>query len=399
MVLMITGKVEARRRSRLGHAIRSGDGLPGGSPPSAGWPHSSCGPASRPHWRCRDRAAERCRGARGGNHLAILPFENQGPAEDAYFADGIADEVRGKLARVNGITVIASSSASQYRGSAKIAAGNREGTRGRLSPGRQGALGRRGGWRAPGAGGAGAGGRSQTGATTWQQSFDTDVTDVFEVQSQIASRVAGALGAQLGAQEAAGTGGASHANVAAYDLYLKGKALTSSDVGTMRTAAGYFEQAVALDSTFVDAWAALSLALSRVYFNGSRDPRPRAPVRRRHGAGDRDQPRPPAGYLAAATYYGHRGAGSGGRPPRSYRALAAGAERRRGPWPWPPGRPQHGTHDAATAKLERARELDPRSSSTPWLPAAGVPLPAAIPRGDRRRSQAAMSCWRRTTST
>jgi TolB-like protein len=55
----------------------------------------------------------------GGNHLAILPFENQGAAEDAYFADGIADEVRGKLARVNGITVIASSSASQYKGSTK----------------------------------------------------------------------------------------------------------------------------------------------------------------------------------------------------------------------------------------------------------------------------------------
>ncbi len=51
--------------------------------------------------------------------LAILPFANQGTADDAYFADGIVDEVRGKLAKVGQLTVIASSSATQYRNSAK----------------------------------------------------------------------------------------------------------------------------------------------------------------------------------------------------------------------------------------------------------------------------------------
>ena len=40
-----------------------------------------------------------------------------------------------------------------------------------------------------------------TGATTWSQSFDTDVTNIFEVQSQIATRVASALGARLGTQD------------------------------------------------------------------------------------------------------------------------------------------------------------------------------------------------------
>ena len=55
----------------------------------------------------------------GAKRVAVLPFENLGPMQDEYFADGIADEVRGKLSRVSGLKVIASSSASQYKGSTK----------------------------------------------------------------------------------------------------------------------------------------------------------------------------------------------------------------------------------------------------------------------------------------
>ena len=298
-----------------------------------------------------------------GSHLAILPFENQGAAEDAYFADGIADEVRGKLARVNGITVIASSSANQYRGSAKspqeIA---RELGADYLLVGKVR-------W-AVGAAGA----RKvqvvpelvdgKTGATTWQQSFDTDVTDVFEVQSQIASRVAGALGAQLGSQEQRELAERPTKNAAAYDLYLKGKALTSSDAGTMRTAAGFFEQAVALDSTFVDAWAQLSLSLSRVFFNGSRDPVASARAKVAMERAIALNPNLPAGHLAAATYYGlvapdpDRAAAAVNRSlqlaPNDAEVLGMASR----------ADLSAGRIDAATAKLERAREIDPRSSST-----------------------------------
>ncbi len=56
---------------------------------------------------------------KGGNRIAVLPFQNQGASTEEYFADGIADEVRGKLSRVSGLKVIASSSASQYKGSTK----------------------------------------------------------------------------------------------------------------------------------------------------------------------------------------------------------------------------------------------------------------------------------------
>src|SRR5690606_10833917 len=55
--------------------------------------------------------------ARQVRSVAVLPFANQGAAEDAYFADGIVDEVRTRLARLDKFTVIASASADEYRDS------------------------------------------------------------------------------------------------------------------------------------------------------------------------------------------------------------------------------------------------------------------------------------------
>jgi TolB-like protein len=54
-------------------------------------------------------------------HLAVLPFENLGPAQDEYFADGVADAVRGKLAALPGLQVTASNSSSQYKKTTKTA--------------------------------------------------------------------------------------------------------------------------------------------------------------------------------------------------------------------------------------------------------------------------------------
>ena len=51
--------------------------------------------------------------------LAVLPFENLGTQRDAYFADGLTDEVTGRLAAVSGLRLIAGASARQYKGSTK----------------------------------------------------------------------------------------------------------------------------------------------------------------------------------------------------------------------------------------------------------------------------------------
>ena len=299
----------------------------------------------------------------GGNRVAILPFENQGAADDAYFADGIGDEIRGKLARVNGITVIASSSATQYKGSTKspqeIA---KELDADYLLVGKVRWAGPVGGTRRVQVVPELVDGR--TGATSWQQSFDTDVTDIFEVQAVIASRVAGALGAQLGTQETQELAERPTTNVAAYDLYLKGKALTGSDAATQRMSATFLEQAVALDSTFADAWAALSRALGRVYFNGSRDPVAGERAREAMERAIALDPNSPAGYVAAAGYYAlvsadvDKASAAIGRAlqlaPNDAEVLATAAA----------GDIREGKVEAAAAKLQRARELDPRSRPT-----------------------------------
>src|SRR5258708_16179081 len=65
------------------------------------------------------RAARTPPASSGPPVLAVLPFENLGAPSDAYFADGLTDELTGRLAAVSGLRVIAAASARQYKGSTK----------------------------------------------------------------------------------------------------------------------------------------------------------------------------------------------------------------------------------------------------------------------------------------
>ncbi len=295
--------------------------------------------------------------------LAILPFANQGTADDAYFADGIVDEVRGKLAKVGQLTVIASSSANQYRNSTKtpVEIASELGVDfllvGKVR------------W----AGAVGAARKVQvvpelvdgkTGNTTWQQPFDASLADVFEMQTSIASQVAGALGAVLGSADKAQLAARPTTNAAAYDLYLKGRSIIANSSAAQRTAAGFFEQAVALDSTFADAWASLGRALATVYSNGTRDP---AVGRRSKEAIDRGLAlgmNTGSPHSAAARYHQmvDRDAAAAEREinlaliaaPKDAGVLSQSANVDM----------LGGRLEAALEKLQRARELDPRSQPT-----------------------------------
>jgi serine/threonine-protein kinase len=301
--------------------------------------------------------------ATAGNRIAVLPFQNQGASTDEYFADGIADEVRGKLSRVSGLKVIASSSASQYKGSTKSpqVIASELGADYLLSGTVRWAT--------------GADGKrrvqvvpelidASSGDVKWQQSFDTDITDVFEVQSQIATRVAGALGVALAGSEQQQLTKRPTDNVEAYQLYLKGRAVQGADPVSLRESVAYLEQAVALDSAFVDAWASLAMQLSRLYSNGARDP---ASARRagealgRAVALDPDAPRT---HLAAARYnqlIANRQDLARAEMDLALRAAPTDAEVLSAA-----GLSDMGAGDlgSALAKLERAREIDPRSYIT-----------------------------------
>lgn len=161
----------------------------------------------------------------GPKRVAVLPFENLGDSSQAYFADGVSDEVRGKLSQVAGLAVIARASSNEYRHTTKppqqiarelgadylLTATVRwekhaDGTsRVRVSPELA---------------------RVEPGAaptTKWQRAFDAALTDVFQVQANIAGQVASALNVALGDSARRELAARPTASLDAYDAFLKGR--------------------------------------------------------------------------------------------------------------------------------------------------------------------------------
>ena len=306
----------------------------------------------------------------GSRMLAVLPFENLGDSADGYFADGISDELRGKLSQLAGIQVIARGSSDQYRHTRKppqqiarelgvsyllTATVQWEKMPGGVSRVRV----------SPELVDVTAG---HAPRTKWQQPFDAALTDVFEVQADIAGKVASALDLALGDSARRDLAAQPTRSLAAYDAFLRGEAASQGmavvDPASLRRAIGFYQQAVALDSAFVPAWAQLARAHASLYFNGTPTP---AEAEEEHHAAERAQalgPDRPEGPLALGEYY--RSVALDNR-----RALAASevglrqapynvdllgnaamAEQALGRW------------DAALQHLAKAGALDPRSANT-----------------------------------
>jgi serine/threonine-protein kinase len=298
-------------------------------------------------------------GAGSGRRVAVLPFQNQGETSDEYFADGIADEVRGKLAGVPGLSVIASGSANQYKGSTKAPAEIAK------ELGADYLLTGRVRW-ATGSDGA----RrvqvvpelmdARTGDVKWQQSFDTKLDDVFAVQSQIATRVASALGIALGGAEEQQLAERPTKSIEAYQLFLRARNKTGAD--GFREAVRLLEQAVAIDSTFVEAWSDLSINLARLYgLSLERTDVVKARAREAMERAVALDPTSAAAHTAAARYHTQVEPDQERArleielalkaAPNDVVALGSAALLDQ----------QRGDQAAATAKFERARETDPRS--------------------------------------
>ena len=247
--------------------------------------------------------------ATSGASVAVLPFENLGDSADAYFADGITDAVRGKLTSLPGVAVIARGSSQDYLHTRK--------------PERQ--IARELGVRYLLTGtvrwARTTGGASDVevqpelvevdsaGAprSRWQQSFETTPKDVFRVQSEIAGKVAEAMRVELGHTEQTHLASIPSTNPAAYDVYLRGQAAWSHgaaiDPASLRRAAGYFERAVAIDSSMAVAWSELSISSAGLYSNSIPTP---ALATTAHDAAERAIAADSAGaegYVALGQYY------------------------------------------------------------------------------------------------
>ncbi len=199
--------------------------------------------------------------------VAVLPFKNLGPPEDAYFADGVTEEVTSRLATVAGLGVISRTSADQYAASTKplrtiarelgadyVLEGS---VRWERSP-------------------DGAGRvrvtpqliRVRDDTHVWANQFNAELKDVFSVQSDIAEQVARALEIALPGEQRRRMGAQLTTSLAAYDAYIKGEQVRvhegTSPAGLKR-AEELFTQAIAADPRFALAWARLALVHVRAY--------------------------------------------------------------------------------------------------------------------------------------
>jgi len=188
--------------------------------------------------------------------IAVLPFENRSEDKaNAYFADGIQDEILTRLSKIADLKVISRTSTQHYKsapenlpeiakqlGVAHILEGSVQKTGDSVRVNVQLI-------------------NAQTDSHLWADTFDRKLTDVFSVESEVAKAIADQLQADLSGQEEQVIAAKPTDNVEAYDAYLRGLAYYLKTADTPANSLGaqkYLREAVRLDPKFALAWAQLS---------------------------------------------------------------------------------------------------------------------------------------------
>jgi serine/threonine-protein kinase len=186
----------------------------------------------------------------GASSIAVLPFTNMSgnPAED-YFADGISEEIINALARIEGLRVAARTSTFAFKGRQEDL--RQVGEKLNVATVLEGSVRK-------------AGNRLRItaqlikvadGYHLWSERYDRELTDIFEIQDEIAGAIAAKLSGALKPKlpERRGT-----ANIEAHDLYLKALAIQWKRGRFVLDSTALLEQAVALDPNYADAWSLLA---------------------------------------------------------------------------------------------------------------------------------------------
>src|SRR5438046_7923544 len=189
--------------------------------------------------------------------IAVLPFENlSDEKQNAYFADGVQDEILTDLARIADLKVISRASVMHYKsgaarnlrqigkelGVANVVEGSVQRAANRVRVNAQLV-------------------DARTDRHLWAQTYDRDLADVFAIQSEIAKTIADQLQAKLTGREEQLIAAKPTDNPEAYDAYLRGLAYSLKTSFTPANALGaqkYLKEAVRLDPKFALAWALLS---------------------------------------------------------------------------------------------------------------------------------------------
>ena len=202
--------------------------------------------------------------------IAILPFENlSGDKANAYFADGIHDEILMRLSKIADLKVISRTSTQHYKsapenlpeiakqlGVAHILEGRVQKSGDAVRVNVQLI-------------------RAANDSQLWADTFDRKLTDIFSVESEVAKAIADQLQAKLTGQEEQVIAAKPTDNPEAYDAYLRGLAYTlktGNNPANALAAQKYLREAVRLDPKFALAWALLSTVDARGYQIGSLQP-------------------------------------------------------------------------------------------------------------------------------
>lgn len=186
--------------------------------------------------------------------IAVLPFENLSEDKaNAYFADGVQDEILTRLAKIGALKVISRTSTLKYQsnpgklseiamqlGVANIVEGSvqKAGDSVRINVQLINA---------------------RTDSHLWANDYDRQLTDIFAVESEVAEKIAAALEATLTGNEQKAVAIKPTNNSDAHDLYLRGRFFWNKrTAGDFKTALGYFEQAVQADPDYAVAYSGMA---------------------------------------------------------------------------------------------------------------------------------------------
>jgi len=237
--------------------------------------------------------------------IAVLPFENLShDSDNAYFAEGIQDEILTRLSKIADLTVISRTSTRHYKsapenlpsiarqlGVAHILEGSVQKSGDAVRVNVQLI-------------------KAANDSHLWADTFDRKLTDIFSVESDIAKAVADQLRAKLTGREEQEIAAKPTDNSEAYDAYLRGLAYTLKTVPSTANALGaqkYLREAVRLDPKFARAWALLSSVDSVGYLTKTLQPMVALREEARQAAETALSLRPDLGEVLMAKGYYHYG--------------------------------------------------------------------------------------------
>jgi TolB-like protein/Flp pilus assembly protein TadD len=218
-----------------------------------------------------DKSAAADKSTVADKSIAVLPFENLSDDKQntAFFSDGMHEDILTNLANIRELRVVSRTSVMEYRGTTKkipqIArelgvayilegsvrrAGDKVRITGQLI-------------------------RAATDEHLWAKNYDRDLTpkEMFDVQAALATEIAVALRAAISPETKKLLERRPTENLAAYDLYLKGRVTGNTNLAVLRTREKFLREAVALDPNFAAAWGELAVVhASQVFQNFDHTP-------------------------------------------------------------------------------------------------------------------------------